>query len=91
MRKLDIIGQTFNDLKILSENFNQTAKYTRFYNCLCLRCNNDQMMSSLDKVISSAAKQNLADVFVLRDLDAYIVRINQPHSQYLGKNIMMVI
>ena len=38
MRKLDIIGQTFNDLKIMSENFNQTAKYTRFYNCLCLRC-----------------------------------------------------
>ena len=42
MRKLDIIGQTFNDLKIMSENFNQTAKYTRFYNCLCLRCSSDR-------------------------------------------------
>lgn len=38
MKKLDIIGKTFNDLKIMSENFDNPNIKSRFYNCLCLRC-----------------------------------------------------
>lgn len=57
MRKLDIIGQTFHDLQIISENFNFPDKRSRFYNCLCLRCNRqDEVIIRQGDIINGKTK-----------------------------------